>query len=457
MLRASKPTAILAGAADPSARNDRIILVPLLACAYTILIYPLLNSAADPGGLVGGTMQEHPENKLFWPAIAVATMVLVVQHRARLAAMAIPVHIRWLAVYVGFAAASVVWALKPELSAVRFAQQAMVVGSIVLPALIADRRADLLRGVFHCFALAALINVLFVMGNSPVYVELYSGYPGYFTGKNYLGQFAALVFLLSLHEVLHSGARRIFGIGIALTALFLLVLSNSKTAFALALFIPLAAGVTMAVRRKLGISPAIQLLILVCCYIVFSALSGFTTNRLSYMIYGDSTFTGRQLIWDFAFSEIDRRPILGWGYQSFWLVGADGPSVTDAPGWIKGMPNAHNGYYDTLLELGYVGLVILLIFLATTLHVIGGIVDTDAKRAWALLSLALYVMAYNFLESAWMRGFDYLWVVFVLLAAEAARQWRPATERIPARVPRRPQRDRGLPPRQAIRQIVLPR
>ena len=47
-----------------------------------------------------------------------------------------------------------------------------------------------------------------------------------------------------------------------------------------------------------------------------------------------------------------RRPLLGWGYQSFWLVGPDAPSIVEAPGWVKMMPNAHNGYYDTMLEIG---------------------------------------------------------------------------------------------------------
>jgi hypothetical protein len=45
------------------------------------------------------------------------------------------------------------------------------------------------------------------------------------------------------------------------------------------------------------------------------------------------------------------RPLLGWGHQSFWLVGPDAPSVVDAPGWVKTMPNAHNGYYDATLEM----------------------------------------------------------------------------------------------------------
>jgi O-antigen ligase len=89
------------------------------------------------------------------------------------------------------------------------------------------------------------------------------------------------------------------------------------------------------------------------------------------MLYGDSSLTGRTVTWDFANYEIARRPLQGWGYQSFWLAGPGAPSIIDAPGWVKTMPDAHNDYVDTKLELGYNGLGLLLIFIITTLHGVG--------------------------------------------------------------------------------------
>src|SRR5207248_2766953 len=138
------------------------------------------------------------------------------------------------------------------------------------------------------------------------------------------------------------------------------------------------------------------------CWVVLSNLSGFNIYRLSYILYGDSSLTGRTVIWDFASWEIDRRPLFGWGYQSFWLVGPDAPSIVDAPGWIKTMPNSHNGYYDTMLDMGYIGLALLVIFIFATLHAIGRVVDREPSRAWLLLSLALFVILTNFLETTWM-------------------------------------------------------
>jgi O-antigen ligase len=225
--------------------------------------------------------------------------------------------------------------------------------------------------------------------------------------------------------MLYPGFRRAFGIIVVVIAISLIFLSNSKTALGFAFVAPFLAGLTLIIQKTTRISPAIILLSIPLCYAVLSSVSGFNMNRVSYMLYGDSTFTGRQVIWDFANYEIGRSPLLGWGYQSFWLVGPDAPSILEAPGWVKNMPNAHNGYYDTMLEMGYVGLALLLSFIITTLHAIGRMADRDRSRAWLVLSIALFIILYNYLESLWMRGFEFLWVVFVILVAEIGRYWQP--------------------------------
>jgi O-antigen ligase len=106
-------------------------------------------------------------------------------------------------------------------------------------------------------------------------------------------------------------------------------------------------------------------------------------------------------------------------------VGPDAPSITNSAGWVKRMPSGHNGYYDTIAETGYVGLIVLLTFVTLTLHAIGRVANRDRTRAWILLSLAFFIIIYNGLESIWVRGFEILWVVFLIVAADAARYWQP--------------------------------
>jgi exopolysaccharide production protein ExoQ len=410
--------------ASSTPKIEKSVIIPILACAYPTIIFPVSYFIFPPPATLQGILEARPENRIFWPAMAAISVVLAVRNRSRLARLTWPPHVICLLAYLVFAGASTQWAFRPELSFIRFLQEVMVVTSIVLPAMLAVRTTDMMRGLFLAFAFGSILNVFFVLGNSPSVVATLNGYPGYFTGKNLLGEFAAIVLLLALHEMLYPGLRRALGIIVVVIATSLVFLSNSKTAFALALFAPLLAKLTLITGKRLRISLAIVLLTLPICYLVLSSVSNFNMNRLSYLLYGDPTFSGRTLIWDFAQSEIARRPLLGWGYQSFWLVGPDAPSIVDAPGFVKVMPNAHNGYYDTMLEMGYVGYTLLLIFIIATLHAIGRVADRDPTRAWLLLSLALYVIIHNYFESTWMRAFDLMWVVFLILAAETGRYWQ---------------------------------
>ncbi len=450
------------GRARPSAAaTDVCAIVPVLACAYPAIIEPLIYSTFPPAPGLQGILESRIENRIFWPALAAISVLLAARNSSRFAKFTLPPNIVCLLAYLAFAGASVAWAFKPALSFTRFAQEVMVLTSVVLPAMAALRTADMMRGLFLCFAIASVVNLLFILDGGSQQVATYGalkvniGYPGYFTGKNLLGEFSAIALLLSLHELLFPGRRRSFGIIIAVAAISLLFLANSKTALGLALLVPFLAGLTLIIARRTRVSPAVILMTVPICYIAVSSLTGFNINRISFLLYGDSTFTGRTLIWDFAQLEIARKPFAGWGYQSFWLVGADAPSIVDAPGWIKGMPNAHSGYFDTILEMGYIGLALLLSFLVATLHGIGRVAQSDRARAWLLLSLALFIMLYNFLESLWMRGFDLLWVVFVIVAAETARCSRPFPSARGASAALRPARA-GIPvPARGQRRLPL--
>jgi O-antigen ligase len=421
-------TRTIAGArrAQASRIFDRFSIFPILAFVFAAIVAPLTIMGCDLDD-TACLLEPRPENKIFWPLLAAISTILVMRNFSRLT---FPPHIVCLFAYLAFAGASVLWAFKPELAFIRFAQQVMIVTSVVLPALLAARATDLMRGLFLCFAIAALLNLAFVMGRPPIDFKFATwGYPGYFSGKNYLGQLAGVALLLSLYEAYHRGGRRVFGVIFAVLAIVLLIMSNSRTSMVLAVLAPMLALATLLVRKATRISPAILLFSIPLCYFVFATITGFTVNRLSFMLVGDSTFTGRTIIWDFLHTQIAKSPFVGWGYQSFWLVGPDGPGVLGAPGWVKDMPNGHNGYLDTTVEMGYVGLILLLIFIGATLHAVGRLADRDFARAWLVLSLVLSIIITNGLESLWMRGFEMMWVVFLILVAEIGRHWRavPAT------------------------------
>jgi exopolysaccharide production protein ExoQ len=411
----------------PKAMIDKCTIVPLLACVFALIVSPLLAyfTPLDRQAVYNGAARLEP--RIFWPVMAAISVILAAQNRSRLAKLTWPPHIICLLAYLSFAGASVLWAFSPENSFVRFIQQAMIVISIVLPAMLADRIADIMRGLFLCFGLALILNVFFVLDGSVDMVNCSAVnfcYEGYFDGKNYLGECAAVAFLLSLYEIVHRGGRRVLGIIVVAIAIALVLLSDSKTAFGLIIISPLLAQLTLTVRKITRVSPGIILLSIPFCYAVVSTVSHVDImNRVAYMLYHDSTLTGRTIIWDFVQYEIGRRPLLGWGYQSFWLV--PGSPSSEASGWVKLMPNAHNGYYDATVEMGYVGLALLYVFVIATLHAVERVADRDPARARLLLSLVLFFIMWNYFESLWLRGFEFLWIVFLIVVAEIGRYWQP--------------------------------
>ena len=209
---------------------------------FALIVSPLLFYFLPPANTATG-METDYAARIFWPAMAAISVIFAVQNRSRLGRLAWPPHILCLFACLAFAGASVLWAFKPEISFIRFAQQVMIVTSVVVPALLADRRADMMRALFLCFAFASILNVFIVLGSGPQFAQygpklVAIGYPGYFLGKNYLGESATLALLLSLHEMFYPGLRRALGIIVIAIVIFLIFASDSKSALGFALFLP---------------------------------------------------------------------------------------------------------------------------------------------------------------------------------------------------------------------------
>ena len=370
MPKASTHSLKLRRTGSSSPTIDKYALIPLVVCAYVTIVGPLISDInvaltdlqnAEPG-LAG---------RIFFPAISAVSIILAIRNHSRLRRW--PPHMICLLVCVAFAGASVLWAFRPEASFVRFVRLVMVLSALVLPAMLAARTVDLMRGMFLCFAASVILNI-FVGHHTP------DGYfSGFLSGKNELGEISGIAVLLAVHETLYPGLRRVFGIAVMVTATLLLLWSESKTSFALALICPVLAGAIWVIRKAARISPAITFGSALLCYAAVSSVSDFNSTYLTGVLYGDSTFSARTVIWDFVFSEIAHSPLFGWGYRSFWLVGTDAPSVIEAPAFVGSMPQGHNGYYDTILELGYVGLALLMVFIFATLHAIGRVAELGAR------------------------------------------------------------------------------
>jgi O-antigen ligase len=251
-------------------------------------------------------------------------------------------------------------------------------------------------------------------------------YAGVTTSKNMLGVACLISGLFFFWDTVtrwsnrkERRTRRLILVNIAFIAatLWLLNLSNSATShicLALGCLVIAAAHSRMFQRHPgllKGLIPAC-----VCLYMILAF--GFNINGdLAGAVGRDPTLTGRTHIWDTVLS-MHTNPLVGTGYESFWL----GPRLQKVWREAGGITEAHNGYLEVYLTLGFIGLFLLVVFLIASYRAICKRLRSPSSFGSLPLALWTILLFYNVTESAF-RG-QLMWVIFLfgaIIVAPAAR------------------------------------
>lgn len=397
--------------------------IPALMLAYGLLIWPVIYGRSPDTGPASQVVQTESSalSQIYFPALLVVTLFVWIAtsygRRSPLAGGTIAL----LALLLGLAFASVAWSIAPGIALRRVILQGAIVATLVLSVQAAGDPRGVVNRIFWTLAAIMMLNlaVVAVTSRGPL------GYEGIYPQKNGLGAAAALAILFALFQLFAGRpGTRVAAAGTIAVAMVLLVLSQSKTSFGLVFVVPVLAIGIGVVSRATGISVAILFTLLAglvgAGYGIGVAAHLWDFPTAMAAIFGDPTLTTRTDIWNFALAMIERRPVLGFGFESFWQAGPESPSLREAPGFVARMPHAHNGYIDIALQLGMVGLVLLGAILLGALHSATGAVRRSFGLGWLCLALILFAILVNFLESAWLRGFDAISMVFVIAIAVAA-------------------------------------
>ena len=408
---------------------------PALAFAYPMLVWPMVFSAWRAGSGTGSSLSNVAASEsnlvnVVWFLGIGALAALVALPRLRWGA-----RIAWTPVlvlvllYLVLAGASALWALEPAITFRRFVLQALLVLAALVAALLEPDPRAVARRLAVVAGLAVALNLVWLGAKPPSPL----GVEGIYPQKNALG--VALLVSLPLLAFAALDARRrgrtlLVALVLALLtgAFALLVLSRSKTSLGLAVVVPVAALGLVVAGRMVRASPALVLLFGVGALLAVSmlahALFGWTIRDASVLVFGDPTFTGRDVIWSFAAGQAGERPWLGYGFNGFWGIGYASPAVSDGPLFVNSVLQAHNGFIDVRLELGWLGLGLMAAILAAGFARIGSVAGVDTLLGWTCLCLALVALLHNGLESSLARGFNLVWIAF--LAAVCMASPRPA-------------------------------
>jgi O-antigen ligase len=231
-------------------------------------------------------------------------------------------------------------------------------------------------------------------------------YTGVSTSKNMLGALCLVsgIFffwdtITRWHQRSEALIRRVILVNIAFIGmtLWLLNLSESNTST-----ICLAMGclVIVAVHSRFGRRHSGCLKVLApSSFILYVILAqGFgMAGQLSEAVGRSADMSDRTQIWQVLLS-VPVNPLLGTGYQSFWL----GPRVQWVWARLGGdnVLSAHNGYLQIYLDLGLIGLLLLCTFLIATYRKICKQLNSFAPLGSLGLGLWTLLLFYNVTEAS---------------------------------------------------------
>jgi O-antigen ligase len=143
--------------------------------------------------------------------------------------------------------------------------------------------------------------------------------------------------------------------------------------------------------------------------LVASFLFVFYGGPLLTLIGRDPTLTGRTDLWNLIIP-MNPNPLLGCGFASFWL-GERLAKIWELSWWH---PNqAHNGYIETYLDLGLLGLALIFGILVNGYRRIVKLLTLDPPMGRVRLAFFVVAVVYNFTEAA-IRMVHPVWLVFLL-------------------------------------------
>jgi exopolysaccharide production protein ExoQ len=326
-----------------------------------------------------------------------------------------------LVAFVSFALVSVLWSDFPLVTIKRWYRD---LGNylVILVVLSDSRPLEAVRALLRRLSYLLIPLSILMVKYYPQIGRHYSGwtgaveYVGPTTGKNLLGVMCLISGIFFFWDTMtrwperkERRTKRIIIVNFAFIAmtLWLLKLANSATS---RVCLVIGCLVIVAAHNKwVKRHPRFLKVLLPACFCLYLLLAlGFGVNAdLARAVGRDPTLTDRTLIWKTLLA-IDTNPIVGTGYESFWL----GPRLQRVwqTIWVN---EAHNGYLEVYLNLGLIGLVLLVGFLAATYRNICKRLTPFSNLASLSLAFWLIILFYNVTEAAFK--YHLIWVIFLLV------------------------------------------
>lgn len=341
--------------------------------------------------------------------------------------------------FFAYCALSTLWSDHTDVALKRFIKT----GGDLTMVLVVLTEVDPLAAVKNVVAKAAFLLVPVSVLLIKYYPDLGRGYhpfvwTPYYTGvttnKNELGFVCLICGLGSLWRLLQAVHDRKRGPLLAYTAVLAMVswlfwMANSMTS--LSCFLMAGALMLVLSARRLGRTPVVvhslvAAILMISCATLFLDLGSSLLQTMG----REPTLTGRTDIWKLALS-MNSNPLIGAGFESFWLP----PRLDKIWSVYWWHPRqAHNGYIEVYLNLGWIGVALLVVVLIAGYKNVISAFRSDPDSGRLRLAYFVAAIAYNFTESA-IRMLNPVWIFFILSAVAVPEGWARAARKPAERSP----------------------
>ncbi len=336
-------------------------------------------------------------------------------------------------VFTALAVVSVAWSIEPGTT---FRRGAALILSTAFTLYLVARFSTtdlfkLLFAVAACFVVLGYLAVL-VPGQGITPNGILAGTWRGFTGqKNEFGRVLAILIGFSLiawhYRVL---GKKLPWLAIALMALPLLVLSDSKTPMAgMLVAVTLLVPIAMLSMRQIGpvrITGGVSMLVLITGGVVGIILTIIVLPIILDALGRDLTFSGRINLWEYVFALSEKRQWLGAGFRAFWTE-SNRTFFFEHFWWrVVGESRApyhsHSSYIDVYAEFGWLGVTILCVFIASAIRTIYRCFVEGCELEAAMLAfMFVFNSIFSFTERSFLQYFDPVWFFLFLTYMQAHR------------------------------------
>jgi LPXTG-motif cell wall-anchored protein len=334
-----------------------------------------------------------------------------------------------------FVGISIMWSGTAGTSLLRYTGFILVTGWTVYLALRFEFRI-LIRLIVTCFIAIGIVSAflaIFVpsIGTMDAYYHL-GDWSGIYRQKNSLGRQMTLLILMSTFMLFYYREKGLAWTGL-IVGLLVLPQTGSRTSYVITA-IGLLCLVFLLLRRRPMM--VLGLIIAISFGVLSVALQAVIQQDPLLLITGETVeifgipleFTGRIGLWEFASGFVEMRPAFGYGYDGFWEDPRYGGQLVKEEGWLAN--DSHNGFYDLVLQTGFIGLAAFLLIYISQVYIAGKVVRLDNAPP-AIQFAAFYIIFFlfaNLTESYLLKATNVIQLLFSLavmqLAIKPSIVWR---------------------------------